>query len=175
MALERGLIEVYTGDGKGKTTAALGLALRAAGHGMQVYIVQFMKGWPHYGELEALQHQPNVTLVQFGRPDFVDRDNPDPQDVRMAQEALQHSLDVLSTGEYDVVILDEINVALDYGLISLDQVLMLLDARPPHVELVLTGRGAHPQVMQRADLVTEMVEVKHPYQTGVKGRKGIEY
>jgi len=175
VALERGLIEVYTGDGKGKTTAALGLALRAAGHGMQVYIVQFMKGWPHYGELEALQHQPNVTLVQFGRPDFVDRDNPDPQDVRMAQEALQHSLDVLSTGEYDVVILDEINVALDYGLISLDQVLMLLDARPPHVELVLTGRGAHPQVMQRADLVTEMVEVKHPYQTGVKGRKGIEY
>jgi len=169
------LIEVYTGDGKGKTTAALGLALRAAGHGMQVYIVQFMKGWPHYGELEALQHQPNVTLVQFGRPDFVDRDNPDPQDVRMAQEALQHGLDVLSTGEYDVVILDEINVALDYGLISLDQVLMLLDARPPHVELVLTGRGAHPHVMQRADLVTEMVEVKHPYQTGVKGRKGIEY
>jgi len=173
--LKQGLIEVYTGDGKGKTTAALGLALRAAGHDMRVYIVQFMKGWPHYGELVALQHQPNITLVQFGRPDFVDRDNPDPQDVRMAQDALQHSLDVLSSGQYDVVILDEINVALDYGLLSLDQALELLDARPAHVELVLTGRGAHPKVIERADLVTKMVEVKHPYQAGIIARKGIEY
>jgi len=173
--LKQGLIEVYTGDGKGKTTAALGLALRAAGHDMRVYIVQFMKGWPHYGELVALQHQPNITLVQFGRPDFVDRDNPDPQDVRMAQDALQHSLDVLSSGQYDVVILDEINVALDYGLLSLDQVLELLDARPAHVELVLTGRSAHPKIIKRADLVTKMVEVKHPYQAGIIARKGIEY
>ena len=104
MRLEQGLIQVYTGDGKGKTTAALGLALRAAGRGLQVYIVQFMKGRPDYGEVEALQHQPNITLVQLGGPHFVDRDSPDPQDVRMAQEACQHCLDILSDGRYDVVI-----------------------------------------------------------------------
>ena len=175
MHLDQGLIQVYTGDGKGKTTAALGMALRAAGHGMQVYIVQFMKGWPHYGELVSVRNQPNITLKQFGRPDFVDRDNPDPRDVRMAQEALQHGLDVIASGKYDVIILDEINVALDFGLLSLEQVLGLLDAKLPQTELVLTGRAAHPQVVERADLVTEMREIKHPYQAGIKGRKGIEY
>ena len=173
--MEQGLIQVYTGDGKGKTTAALGLALRAAGQGLAAYIVQFMKGWPHYGELQALKHQPNVTLVQFGRPDFVERDNPDPVDVRMAQDALQHALDIVSNGRYDLVVLDEINVALDYGLLSLDQVLALFDAKPPHVELVLTGRAAHPQIIERADLVTEMRSIKHPYDNGVIGRRGIEY
>jgi cob(I)alamin adenosyltransferase len=175
MRLEQGLIEVYTGDGKGKTTAALGLALRAAGRGLRVYIVQFMKGRTDYGEVAALLHQPNITLVQFGRPDFVDRDKPDPQDVVMAQEALEHGLDILANGQYDVLILDEINVALDYGLLSLDQVLALLDTKPPHVELVLTGRYAHPQVIERADLVTEMLSIKHPYHNGIGGRKGIEY
>lgn len=175
MHLERGLVQVYTGDGKGKTTAALGLALRAAGHGLRVCIVQFMKGWPDYGELAALRHQPNISLVQFGRPNFVDRRNPHTEDVRLAQQALQYSLDVLREGHYDVLILDEINVALDFGLISLDQVLSLLDGRPLQVELVLTGRGAHPQVIERADLVTDMREVKHPYAKGVAARKGIEY
>jgi cob(I)alamin adenosyltransferase len=175
MRLEQGLIQVYTGDGKGKTTAALGLALRAAGHGLQVYIVQYMKGWPDYGELAALRHQPNITLVQFGRPDFVDREHPDPEDIKLAQQALQHSLDVLRDGRYDVLVLDEINVAVDYGLVSLDQVLSLLDAKPPHLELVLTGRGAHRQLVERADLVTEMLQIKHPFSTGMGGRKGIEY
>jgi cob(I)alamin adenosyltransferase len=175
MRLDQGLIEVYTGGGKGKTTAALGLALRAAGQGLQVYIVQFMKGWPDYGELTALKRQPNITLVQFGRPDFVDRDNPDPQDVRMAQEALEHSFDIVSSGRYDVVILDEINVALDFGLVSLERVLALLDAKPPYVELVLTGRAAHPEIIERADLVTEMLSTKHPYDKGIDCRKGIEY
>jgi cob(I)alamin adenosyltransferase len=175
MRLERGLIQVYTGDGKGKTTAALGLALRAAGHGLRVYIVQYMKGWPDYGELAALKHQPNITLVQFGRPDFVDRDNPDAKDIELAQQALRHSLDVVREGRYDVLVLDEINVALDYGLVSLDQVLAVLEAKPPHVELVLTGRGAHPQIVERADLVTEMRQIKHPYSRGIGGRKGIEY
>lgn len=175
MGLERGLIQVYTGDGKGKTTAALGLAVRAAGHGLQVHIVQYMKGWPEYGELIALRHQPNITLVQFGRPDFVDRDHPDPEDIALAQQALQHSLDVLRDGRYDVLVLDEINVAVDYELVSLDQVLALLDAKPPHVELVLTGRGAHPQLVERADLVTEMLPIKHPYSKGLGAREGIEY
>ena len=175
MRLQQGLIQVYTGDGKGKTTAALGLALRAAGHGLRVYIVQFMKGWPHYGELVALQFQPNITLVQFGRPDFVDKQNPDPQDVELAQQALRHSLDVLLDGGYDVIILDEINVALDYALVSLEQVLSLIESKPPHVELLLTGRNARPEVLARADLVTEMRELKHPYATGLGARKGIEY
>ena len=173
--LKQGLIQVYTGDGKGKTTAALGLALRAAGHGLRVYIVQYMKGWPDYGEVAALQYQPNITLVQFGRPDFVDRDNPDPKDIELAQQALRHSLDVVREGRYDVLVLDEIHVAVDYGLVSLGQVLAVLEAKPPHVELVLTGRGAHPQIVERADLVTEMCQIKHPYSRGVGGRKGVEY
>ena len=177
------MVQVYTGDGKGKTTAALGLALRAAGHGYKVHIVQFMKGkvlsgakgWPNYGELEALRHLPNITLVQFGRAAFVDSERPEPEDVRLAQEAWQHSLDVLRDGRYDVMVLDEINVALDFGLISLSQVMELLDARPSHVELVLTGRRAHPRVIERADLVTEMRAIKHPYDAGVAARKGVEY
>jgi cob(I)alamin adenosyltransferase len=173
--LQRGLVQVYTGDGKGKTTAALGLAMRAAGHGYTVHIVQFMKGWPNYGELEALRHLPNITLVQFGRVAFVDSECPEPEDGRLAQEAWRHSLDVLRDGRYDVVVLDEINVALDFGLISLTQVLELLDARPSHVELVLTGRRAHPRVIERADLVTEMRAIKHPYDSGVAARKGVEY
>jgi len=173
--LEQGLIQVYTGEGKGKTTAALGLALRASGQGLKVHIVQFMKGWADYGELKALKHQPNISLVQFGRVEFVDRNNPDPEDLRLAQEAWRHSLDILAGGRYDVVILDEVNVALDYGLLSLDQVLTLLDAKPERAELVLTGQGAHPQVMQRAHLVTEMLAIKHPYSEGIQGRKGIEY
>jgi cob(I)alamin adenosyltransferase len=113
--------------------------------------------------------------VQFGRPDFVDRDHPHPNDVELAHQALQHSLDVLRDGRYDVLVLDEINVAVDYGLVSLDQVLALLDAKPPHVELVLTGRRAHPQLVERADLVTEMRLIKHPYSVGLSARKGIEY
>ena len=170
-----GLVQVYTGNGKGKTTSALGLALRAAGQGVHVYIVQFMKGWPHYGELTALQHQPNITLRQFGRAEFVDRHSPDPIDVRMAREALAHARDVVQAGAHSLVILDEVNVALDWGLIELDDVLDLIARRPQHVELVLTGRGAPPQLSAVADLVTEMREIKHPYQKGVVSRRGIDY
>lgn len=175
MPLDTGLIQVYTGEGKGKTTAALGLALRAVGQGLRVHIVQFMKGWPNPGELAALQHQPRISLQQFGRASLVDRQHPDPEDVRLAQEAWRHSLDALRAGAYDVVILDELNVALDYGLLSLPQVLELLDAKPGQVELILTGRNAHPAVVQRADLVTEMRAIKHPFSRGVVARKGIEY
>ena len=175
MTLKQGLIQVYTGSGKGKTTAALGLALRAAGHDLQVYIVQFMKGWPHYGELVSVQHLPNVTLRQFGRPDFVNREHPNPEDIRLAHEALEHAEQIVASGDYDLVILDEVNVALDYGLIGLDDLLALLDAKPEHVELVLTGSGAHPEIVKLADLVTEMLAIKHPYDAGVPGRKGIEY
>jgi len=173
--LATGLVQVYTGDGKGKTTAALGQAIRAVGQGVNVYIVQFMKGWPHYGELAALQYQPHVTLRQFGRASFVDPENPDPIDVRMAHEALEHARQVVQAGEHGLVILDEVNVALDWGLVELDDVLDLIANRPRHVELVLTGRGAPPQVIAAADLVTEMREIKHPYRQGITGRRGIDY
>lgn len=175
MPLEKGLIQVYTGLGKGKTTAALGLALRAAGHGLKVHIVQFMKGWPNYGELVSIQKLPNVTIRQFGRPEFVDKDNPDPEDIRHAQEALAHARRVMLSGECDILVLDEINVALDFGLIELSDVLSLLDEKPEKVELVLTGRNAPLEIVKRADLVTEMLLIKHPYYEVLKARRGIEY
>ncbi len=171
----KGMIQVYTGDGKGKTTAALGLALRASGQGLRVYIVQFMKGWPFYGELESMKHLPNVTMRQFGRPDFVNKQNPDPVDVRMGQEALDHARQVVLAGQHDLVILDEVNVALDFGLIELADVLDLLEKRPPQVEIVLTGRNAPAGLIAKADLVTEMLQIKHPFTEGVEARKGIEF
>jgi cob(I)alamin adenosyltransferase len=172
---KKGLVHVYTGQGKGKTTAALGQAMRAAGQGWKVYIVQFMKGWPHYGELTTVSQLPHVTIRQFGRPDYVDRENPDPVDIRMAQEALDHSREIVTGGEYDLVILDEINVALEWKLIELEDVLALLQERPDHVELILTGRYARQEIIARADLVTEMKEIKHPYQNGLTSRRGIDY
>lgn len=175
MPLERGLIQVYTGNGKGKTTAALGLAVRASGHGLRVLMIQFMKGWPNYGELRAVKHLPGVELRQFGRAEFVDRNNPDPADVRMAHDALRAAAEAMERGECDILILDEINVALDFGLITLDEVLRALEAKPPAMEVVLTGRNAHPEIIRRADLVTEMLDIKHPYAAGVAARRGIEY
>jgi cob(I)alamin adenosyltransferase len=170
-----GLIHVYTGDGKGKTTAAMGQAMRAAGQGFKVYIVQFMKGWPYYGELDTVGEHPNITLKQFGRPDFVNKENPEAVDVRMAQEALDHAREIVMSGKYDLVILDEANVALEWKLIELQDLLSLLDERPEGVELILTGRYAHPEIIARADLVTEMREIKHPYREGILGRQGIDY
>jgi cob(I)alamin adenosyltransferase len=175
MKSEKGLIHVYTGHGKGKTTAALGQAMRAAGQGLKVYIIQFMKGWPHYGELESVRRHPNVTMRQFGRPDYVSKEHPEPVDIRMAEEALEHGREIVMSGNYDLVVLDEINVALEWNLIRLEDVLTLLDQKPEKVELILTGRYAHPEVIGRADLVTEMREIKHPYQKGIVSRRGIEY
>jgi cob(I)alamin adenosyltransferase len=172
---EQRLIQVYTGEGKGKTTAALGLALRAAGHGLRVEIVQFMKGWPGYGELEGVEWLPTVTIHPFGRTGWIHRAQPEPEDCERAARALAHSYQVITGAQADIVILDEINVALDYGLLDLEAVLALLDERPLSVELVLTGRNAHPEVIRRAGLVTEMRKVKHPYDLGLAGRQGIEY
>jgi cob(I)alamin adenosyltransferase len=175
MALERGLIQVYTGDGKGKTTAALGLAVRAAGHGLRVEIVQFLKGWPNYGELKGVEWLPGVAIHPFGRSGWVHPDRPEPEDCERAGQALAYARRVMAGRQADVVVLDEVNVALDYGLVKLGDVLALLDEKPAEVELVLTGRNAHPQVIDRADLVTEMRNVKHPYDGGVVARRGIEF
>jgi cob(I)alamin adenosyltransferase len=172
---EHGLIHVYTGDGKGKTTAALGQAMRAAGQGLRVYFVQFMKGWPHYGELESVRQHPNITMRQFGRPDYVSKESPEPVDIRMAEEALEHAREIVRSGDYDLVVLDEINVALEWRLVRLEDVLSLLAQKPEKVELILTGRYAHSEVIAHADLVTEMREIKHPYHKGIVSRRGIEY
>ncbi len=175
MPLERGLVQVYTGKGKGKTSAALGLSVRAAGHGLRVMFIQFMKGRFDYGELSSLRSLPGISLVQFGRDSFVNPESPEPEDIRAARDALEAGLDALSSGDYDLVVLDEINVALGYNLVSLEDVVRLLDSRPPNVELVMTGRYAHPEVIRRADLVTEMLDVKHPFDDGIPARRGIEY
>jgi len=168
-------VQVYTGDGKGKTTAALGLALRAVGHGLSVCMIQFMKGSANYGELAAAAKLPGFTIVQTGRDEFVDRKNPAQVDVEMARDGLARAGAVLREGRHDLVVLDEINVALDFGLVTLEDVLGLIAARPPHVELVLTGRRAHPDVMKAADLVSEVLNIKHHYDAGVAAREGIEY
>lgn len=169
----QGFVQVYTGDGKGKTTAALGLALRAAGAGLKVYIGQFIKN-AEYSELKALQRfADSITIEQFGRGCFI-RGEPCQADRDAAHQALAAIGEVLASGAYDLVIADEANVAVVLQLISEDDLLALIERRPPQVELVLTGRGAPPSVMARADLVTEMRLVKHYYDRGILARKGIE-
>jgi cob(I)alamin adenosyltransferase len=173
--LEKGFVQVYTGNGKGKTSAAFGLALRAAGRGLKVYIIQFIKGGFDYGELHVADRIPNLTLKAFGRGKFITAKPPEKEDVRLAEQALRLAEEVVSKGENDVVILDEINVALGLKLISLEEVMSLIRNRPANVELVLTGRHAAEQVIEAANLVTEMREIKHPYRMGHASRKGIEY
>jgi len=173
--MEKGLIQVYTGNGKGKTTAALGLALRAVGHNLQVLVIQFMKGNIQYGELESSKKlSPHLTMIQSGRETFVSRTNPDPVDIRWAQDGFDLAKKAMADEVYDMVILDEINVAVDYGLIPLSDLLRLLDTKPKGVELILTGRNARPEILEKADLVTEMVEQKHYYRNGVSAREGVE-
>jgi cob(I)alamin adenosyltransferase len=174
--MERGLIQVYTGNGKGKTTAALGLALRAVGQGLRVLVIQFMKGNISYGELEAARKlSPLLTILPMGRETFVSREHPDPEDITLAEKAFALAKEAIGNPAYELVILDEINVAVDYKLIALLDLLSLLDQKPDRVELVLTGRHAAPEVMEKADLVTEMREIKHYYRKGIPARKGIEH
>lgn len=173
--LEKGIVQVYTGNGKGKTSAALGLALRAAGRGLKVFIIQFIKGGFDYGELYVIDKLPNVTLKAFGRGKFVILEPPENEDVRLAKQALDLAKNIIENGKYDIVILDEINVALSLCLVSLDEVTSIVKSKPEHVELVLTGRNAPEGLIKMSDLVTEMREVKHPFNVGLQSRKGIEY
>jgi cob(I)alamin adenosyltransferase len=173
--LENGLVQVYTGNGKGKTTAAFGLALRAVGRGLKVYVIQFIKGGFDYGELYVVDKLPNLKLKAFGRGKFITEKPAGKEDVKLAEEALALAEAVVRSGKYDIVILDEINVALHLGLIKTEKVLELMKNRPKHVELILTGRYAPNEIIEVADLVTEMREVKHPFNKGYQARKGIEY
>ncbi len=172
--LDRGLVEVYTGDGRGKTTAAIGLAFRAVGHGFHVHIIQFMKGDMGYGEVRSCVAHPLIEIEQFGRKEFVNLAEPSTVDIEMAQKGLARAREVLTGGEADVVILDELNVAMGFNLVKVEQVMELLDIKPPNVELLITGRMAPPELIERADLVTEMTEVKHPFSQGVLARRGVD-
>lgn len=171
----KGLVQIFTGNGKGKTTAALGTILRAAGHGLRVFIVFFMKGDYEYGEFKALPKLPNIEICKSGFRQFTDPLNIKPEEKEQAKSGLAAARKAILSGSYDLVVLDEVNVALEYNLIELDEVVKLIKDKPPRVELILTGRYADNGLIEMADLVTEMVKVKHPFDKGIKARKGIEY
>lgn len=171
--MEKGYIQVYTGDGKGKTTAALGLAARALGRGLKVAIIQFMKKGEDYGEYAFLSS--HLTMLQFGSGRFVDPDNPSDEDISLAENGFEKAAELIFSGVYDVVILDEIITAAHFGLINEEKLMKLMKGKPENVELVLTGRGAGKRLIEEADLVTEMKEIKHYYKKNVIARKGIEF
>jgi cob(I)alamin adenosyltransferase len=173
--LSKGYVQIYTGNGKGKTTAALGQALRAAGSGLKSFIVQFMKNCP-YGEIHSLRFLSDwITIEQYGNDRFVlDKKLPADNDIKVAQNALQQARKAMISGKYDIVILDEICIALYYKLLNLKQIMHLLLDKPEHIEIILTGRYCPKELLEKADLVTEMKEIKHYYQNGVSARKGIE-
>jgi cob(I)alamin adenosyltransferase len=173
--LGTGYIHIYTGNGKGKTTAALGLALRGAGCGLKTCIVQFMKG-QHYSELEGVKKLGGlVAIEQYGHPSFCRITNPpDPEDVQRARSGLARLHEIMEAGSCDILVADEIVTAMKFGFLSEDDVLGLMKAKPQGMELVLTGRGATQALIDAADLVTDMCEVKHYYQKGINARPGIE-
>lgn len=170
--MEKGYIQIYTGNGKGKTTAAFGLALRAAYSGKKVYIGQFVKDMK-YNEVKIAEDLKNIEIEQLGRGCFINRDVEE-IDMKLAKEALDKCGNILKEGKYDLVILDEINIAIYFKLFSSQDVINILNNRDKHVEVVLTGRFAPQELIERADLVTEMKEIKHYYEKGVLAREGIE-
>jgi cob(I)alamin adenosyltransferase len=173
--LPRGLVQVFTGDGKGKTSAAIGAVIRALGHGLKVYIVFFMKGDYPYSERNILSQLPNVTMESFGSRGFTDPANIRPEEKEQAKQALAAAREAMLSGGYDLVVLDEVNLAVAWNLVELDEVLRLIEDKPQGVELILTGRRADSRLVKSADLVTEMLNIKHPYDEGVAARGGIEY
>ena len=175
--VHRGLIIVNTGPGKGKTTAAMGTALRAVGNGMKVLMLQFLKGSWHYGELDAAQSfGDKFVMKQMGRGFVkVGGAETDPEDIRMVEEAWEEARQAIMSGQWDLVILDEINYAISYGMLDPSRVAEALKQKPEQVHVILTGRNAHPSIVELADTVTEMKQVKHAYEKGVLAQRGIEY
>lgn len=175
---ELGLVQVYTGTGKGKTTAAIGAGIRAVGQELRVYMIQFLKGgenFPPYGEVRALALIPQFTLEQFGPDHFVNPHAISDDDRDIVKRGLQQAREILSSGHYDLVILDEINVVLELGMASLEDILSMLKKKAPHSEVILTGRGAPRGLIDFADLVSCVNDVKHPFNAGVSARLGVEY
>ena len=176
MMTRKGLILINTGPGKGKTTAAFGLALRALGQGFKVLILQFMKGRANIGEIKALSHiDLPLEIQQVGRDVFFKSRACEPIDIYLATRGLTEFSDAMASGRYDLIILDEIIVAIDFGLLELEDVLNAIAGKPADLHLILTGRNAPAELIEMADLVTEMQEIKHPYLQGVSAQKGIEY
>ena len=171
--LKKGYVQVYTGDGKGKTTAAFGLALRAAGYGLKIFIAQFIKGM-RYSEIKALEKfKDNIEVKQYGKGCFI-RESATNKDIEAAGLGLAEIREVITSGKHDVVILDEINIAIYFKLLSVGDIVDLIENKPDNIELILTGRKAEKEIIDKADLVTEMHEIKHYYRKGVLARKGIE-
>ena len=168
----KGLIQIYTGDGKGKTTAALGQAIRAAGHNMKIVFIQFMKGIPT-GEHHFMSNHPAFEIIQISKGNSFSKSQE--QLGREAQDTLSYAELEIHSGKYEMVVLDEILTAVNQNLITTKQVLDLMDHKPKTLEIILTGRNAPPEIIQRADLVTEMLMIKHPYTEGIEGRRGIEF
>ena len=175
---EKGLTIVYTGKGKGKTTAALGIALRASGYEKKICMIQFIKGSWHYGEMESSKKLgSNFEMIAVGKGfvGIIDDNSPREDHQQIAKEALKISEEKIQSGEYDIIILDEINYAVNLGLIKIEDVTKLIKSKPPDLDLILTGNYAKDDVMKLADLVTEMREIKHPFQKGIKAKKGIDF
>ncbi len=173
-----GLIVVNTGDGKGKTTAALGICVRAVGYDMKVAVVQFVKGSWHYGELDGIKKlAPNVEMITGGKGfvGIIDDNLPRSEHEKAAEQTLKMAEEIMLSGKYDILILDELNVAVSIGLLEIEDVLNMLEKKPELMDIVITGRGADPSLIEKADLVTEMKEIKHPYQKGILAQKGIDY
>ena len=172
---QRGLLLVFTGNGKGKTTAAMGTALRAVGHGFKALMIQFIKGSWHYGELDAARMLGGAFEIRPMGRGFVKAGSVDAEDIRMAERAWQTALAEMASQKYDMLILDEINCAVDYGMLPINRVLEGLAARPEKLNVICTGRNAHPSLIEAADLVSEVKEIKHPFQQGILARRGIEF
>ena len=175
---ELGLIQVYTGTGKGKTTAAIGAGIRAVGQGLRVHMIQFLKGGDNfspYGEVRAIEQIQRFTLEQFGPSHFIKPGAISDEDREIVKRGLKRSGEVLASGNYDLVILDEVNVVLHLGMATLQEVLDLLDRKATQTEVILTGRGAPEALLKRADLVSRVDAIKHPFDRGIKARLGIEY
>lgn len=175
-----GMVHVYTGSGPGKTRSAFGIAMRALGHGYRVYIIQFMKGrWrgaEEFGEIKTAKKLEKLQVARFGTGEFIGKgEKPEEIDKKLAAEGLKQARDLMNKGDYDLLILDEVNMALHFGLIELDEILSLIEDKPEHMELILTGRKAKKEIRDKADYLITYNAEKHPYQKGIKARKGIEY
>ncbi len=177
MANDRGLLMVYTGNGKGKTSAAMGVAFRAAGQGLKTLMIQFIKGSWHYGELDAAPMLGGAFEIRPMGRGFVKvgTEKPDPEDVRLVEEAWKAGVAAMHSGEWQLVIFDEINYAVNYGMIPIARVVDDLKTRPEGLHVICTGRNAHPQMVEAADLVSEIKEIKHPFHQGVLAQRGIDY